>query len=143
VSNDAGTPLSVEQIQSHLERSPFIASLGIRVTRVDHSSHEVAYEMPLQPQLERRPGTRQFHGGAIAAFIDVAGDFAVGMLVGGGVPTVNFRVDYLRPAIGDRLAGCARVRRFGKNLAVVDIDIKDAGGKLLAVGRATYSTHPG
>ena len=59
----------------------------------------------MRPELERRPGTRQFHGGPIAAFIDIVGDFAIGMLVGGGVPTINLRIDYLRPAIGTRRDG--------------------------------------
>ena len=41
-------------------------------------------------ELERRAGTRQFHGGPIAALIDAAGDFAIGMLIGGGVPDHEF-----------------------------------------------------
>ena len=79
----------------------------------------------MRPELERRPGTRQFHGGPIAAFIDIAGDFAIGMLVGGGVPTMNFRTDYLRPAIGEALTAVARVRRAGKTAAIVDIEVFD------------------
>jgi hypothetical protein len=34
--------------------------------------------------------TQQFHGGPIAAFIDVVGDFATGVLVGGGVANDEF-----------------------------------------------------
>ena len=81
----------------------------------------------MRPELERRPGTRQFHGGPIAAFIDITGDFAIGMLVGGGVPTMNFRTDYLRPAIGEALTAVARVRRAGKTAAIVDIEVVDDG----------------
>jgi len=94
----------------------------------------------MRPELERRRGSRQFHGGPIAAFIDVTGDFAVGMLAGGGVPTVNLRTDYLRPAIGDSLTATARVRRSSRALAVVDIDVRDGEARLVAIGRGTYAT---
>ena len=91
-------------------------------------------------ELERRPGTRQFHGGPIAALIDIAGDFAVGMLVGGGVPTMNFRTDYLRPAIGEALTALARVRRAGRTTTIVDIEVFDDERKLVALGRGAYSS---
>ena len=97
----------------------------------------------MRPELERRPGTGQFHGGPIAAFIDITGDFAVGMLVGGGVPTMNFRTDFLRPAIGEALTAVARVRRAGKTAAVVDIEVVDDQGKLVAIGRGAYASSPG
>ncbi len=67
--------------------------------------------MPLAPEYERYPGTGQFHGGAIASLIDVAGDFALVLQVGGGVPTINLRIDYLRPAIGNLLATASAAPR--------------------------------
>jgi uncharacterized protein (TIGR00369 family) len=100
-------------------------------------------QMPLKPEFERRRGTRQIHGGPIAAFIDVVGDYAIGMLVGGGVPTINLRIDYLRPAIGQSITGIGRVRRQGRTVALVDIEITDEGGKLVAVGRGTYTPQTG
>ena len=94
----------------------------------------------MRPEFERRPGSKQWHGGVIASLIDTAGDFAVGMMVGRGLPTVNFRVDYLRPAIDTALTAVARVRRAGKSVGVADVDVFDDKGSLLAVGRGTYST---
>ena len=99
--------------------------------------------MAMRPEFERRPGTRQFHGGPIAAFIDVVGDFAIGMLIGGGVPTMNFRTDYLRPAVGSALTAVARVRRAGKTASVVDVDVLDDEARLVALGRGTYSSTAG
>ena len=88
--------------------------------------------------MERRPGTKQFHGGPLAAFIDIVGDFAIGMMVGGGVPTMNLRIDYLKPAVGDAVIGVARVRRRGRSACVVDVDVSNEDGALVAVGRGTY-----
>ncbi|MGH8240249.1 MAG: PaaI family thioesterase, partial [Steroidobacteraceae bacterium] len=46
----------------------------------------------------------------IASLVDIAGDFALIAVLGHGVPTINFRVDYLRPAVGTDLIERAQVR---------------------------------
>jgi uncharacterized protein (TIGR00369 family) len=73
----------------------------------------------------------------------LAGDFALIAVFGHGVPTINFRVDYLRPAVGTDLIAEARVRRAGRTIGVVDIDVSDTTGRLIALGRGCYGTQPG
>ena len=143
MTEDAHNKLSAAEIQTIFDRSPFIGWLGLKVVSVDHEQQEIRARMEMRPELERRPGTRQFHGGPIAAFIDVVGDFAVGMLVGGGVPTMNFRIDYLRPAIGSAVTAVARVRRAGRTASVVDVEVVDDEARLVALGRGTYSSNAG
>lgn len=143
MNSEPSKRLSAEQIQAMFDRSPFIAFLALRVVNVDHAKGEITVTMPLRPELERASGTGQFHGGPLASFIDTVGDFAVGMEVGGGVPTINMRIDYLRPAIGDSVKGTARARRIGRSTAVVDVDVFDASGKLVAIGRCTYVPQTG
>ena len=135
--------LSQEEIQQMLDRSPFIAFMNLKVESLDPETETIVMRMPMRPEFERRAGTGQWHGGPIAALIDTAGDYAVAIKVGGGVPTVNFRTDYLRPAVNTDLVATARVRRAGRSIAVVDIDVHDDGGKLLAVGRGTYVPQAG
>ena len=135
--------LKAEQVQALFDASPFISFLGLKVVSLDHGKGEIVVRMPLRPEFERRKGTKQFHGGPIASFIDTVGDFAIGMQVGGGVPTMNLRVDYLRPAIGDAIVGVARVRRAGKTAAIIDIDVSDDQDRLVAIGRGTYSSQRG
>ena len=130
-------------IRKTFEHSPFIAHLGLEVVSTDPERMSITVRLPMQPHLERLPGTRQFHGGPIASLIDIVGDFAIGMLVGGGVPTINLRVDYLKPAIGDALISTARVRRSGRTIAIVDIDVFDERDSLVAVGRGTYASAVG
>ena len=137
--SEAPKKLQAADIQATFDRSPFIGFLGLKVLAVDHDKSTFSARMPLRPELERRPGTKQFHGGPIASFIDTVGDYAIGMLVGGGVPTINLRIDYLRPSVGDYLDATAIVRRAGKTTAVIDIDVFGPDGKLVAVGRGTYS----
>ncbi len=135
--------LSVEQVQAIFDASPFLGFLQLRAVALDHDAGTLTVTMPMRPELERRIGTAQFHGGPIAAFIDIVGDFAVGMTVGGGVPTINLRIDYLKPAVGTLLTGIARVRRMGRTVALVDVDVHDEKQSLVAVGRGTYSPQRG
>jgi len=143
MSDSAANKLSASEIQVIFDRSPFISWLGLKVVSVDHERQEITVSMRMRPELERRPGTGQFHGGPIAAFIDVVGDFTIGMQVGGGVPTMNFRTDYLRPAIGSALTAVARVRRAGRTASVVDVEVVDDEARLVALGRGTYSSNAG
>jgi len=143
VSEPAAERLSVEQVQAIFDASPFLAFLRLRAIALDHDAGTLTVTMPMRPELERRIGTAQFHGGPIAAFIDIVGDFAVGMTVGGGVPTINLRIDYLKPAVGSLLTGTARVRRTGRTVALVDVDVHDDKQTLVAVGRGTYSPQRG
>tara|TARA_R110002167_G_scaffold185030_4_gene385603 strand:- start:32 stop:460 length:429 start_codon:yes stop_codon:yes gene_type:complete len=141
--SEAPARLDRQAIQDTFERSPFISTLGLTVEAVDYDAGELTVRMPMSAQVERRAGTKQFHGGPIAAFIDVVGDFAIGMLLGGGVPTINIRIDYLKPAVGEAITACAKVRRHGRTVTVVDIDVTDEKGSLVAVGRGTYASQTG
>jgi uncharacterized protein (TIGR00369 family) len=132
-------PLNREQLQERLLRSPFNAFLNLEVLTSDLEKQELVVHLKMRPEFERIAGSEHWHGGPIAAAIDVTGDFALAMLIGDPLPTINFSVDYLRPASG-RLTLTARVRRRGKTVGVVDIDVLNESGVLLAVGRASYST---
>ena len=103
--------LDAAEMARRFAASPFIKTLNLEVLALDYDKTELTLRMPQHPSHERRPGTKQFHGGAIASLIDIAGDFAIGMMVGGGVPTINLRIDYLKPAVGDSLTAIGRVRR--------------------------------
>jgi len=103
---------------------------------------ELLKESPFQ-QLFDLSCTRQYHGGAIASLIDIAGDYALWAMLGYGVPTINIRIDYLRPASDTRLRAQARVRRAGRTVGVVDIDVLDDQDRLVAIGRGTYGTKEG
>jgi uncharacterized protein (TIGR00369 family) len=141
--NNASAPLTKEELQAHLDRSPFIAFLGLKVTEADPARQQVTMTCEMKPEFERGAGTGQWHGGPIAAIIDTVGDYALAMGLRRGLPTVNFRVDYLRPAVKTKLIITAVVRRAGKSVGVVDVDVCNEQNALVAVGRATYSTLAG
>ena len=136
-------PLDAREIQAMLDASPFINFMNLTVTSLDAEAGEITMRMPLRPEFERKAGSGQFHGGPIAALIDTVGDYALAIALRGGVPTINFRTDYLRPALNTDLIATARVRRAGRTVGVVDVDVLDENDRLLAVGRACYSMHVG
>lgn len=84
----------------------------------------------MRDELERRPGGRQFHGAPMPAFIAIAGDLAIGMLVGGRAAASNLS----RPV--------ARLGRRSRMLGVVDIEVVDDWDEPLALGRGTYANTP-
>lgn len=135
--------MDLAELQAYMEASPFISHAGMRLTAIDKEAETLTMTMPLKPEFERAPGTGQFHGGPIAALIDTAGCFGLIMVLGHGVPTVNFRTDYLRPAINTGLRADARVRRVGRTVGVVDVDVYDDYEKLVAVGRGTFGSNSG
>jgi len=95
---------------------------------------------PMRAEFERGAGTGQWHGGPLAALVDTVGDFALIQQLGRGLPTINFRIDYLRPAVHTDLTVRALVRRAGKSVGVVDVELIDKHARVVALGRATYST---
>jgi uncharacterized protein (TIGR00369 family) len=118
--------------------------MGLEMINIDLENSEIVMKMPMRPEFERGgPLTGQFHGGAISALIDTVGDFAVALVVGAAVPTINFRVDFLRPSSGAFLIAKAKVRRSGKTVGVADVDIFDQQDRLTAIGRGCYSTQAG
>lgn len=137
--NEQNKVLEHDELAAIFARSPFMKHMNLEILSLSHEEARLSVRMPIRPEYERgAAGSRQFHGGAIAALIDVVGDFALGITVGGGVPTMNLRIDYLRPGVGAYLDGVAVVRRAGRTSAVVDIEVLSEDGKLVALGRGTY-----
>lgn len=131
-------PLNRQQLQQRLVRSPFNASLGLEVVSANPQKQELVVRLKMRPEFERSGGTGHWHGGPIAAAIDIVGDYALAMMFGNPLPTINLRVDYLRPG-KDTLTLVARIRRSGKTVGVVDVDVVNEAGEAVAIGRANYS----
>jgi uncharacterized protein (TIGR00369 family) len=129
--------------QSVLDEPPFHAFLGMELVSSDAEAGSVVLRLPFRTEFARASGRREWHGGLIAALIDIAGDYALALIVGGGVPTINLRTDYLRGAADSPLTATATVLRAGRTIGVVDVQVHDDGGRLIAAGRGCYSTRPG
>jgi uncharacterized protein (TIGR00369 family) len=141
--SDAPATISLSELQEHLRSPPFHQLFDLTCVRFDRDAGELEILMRYTPSVERSAGTRQYHGGPIASLIDIAGDYALWAMLGFGVPTINLRIDYLRPAAATDLKAVARVRRAGRTVGVVDIDVMDDQDRVIAIGRGCYGTKPG
>lgn len=131
--------LTVAELQAMVERSAFHRQFHPTVLGLDLDRLQLRIGFAMSAGVERQPHTRQWHGGAIAAIVDIAGSYAVGLLGAEPLPTVNFRTDFMRPAVATDLVSVALVRRAGRRIGVVDVDVLDAQQRLVAVGRGCYS----
>jgi uncharacterized protein (TIGR00369 family) len=132
--------LTIEDVQALVTRAPFHRWLGLAVTAV----HDDGIELKAKWREEWVVNTERgyTHGGVLAALIDLAADWAMVKQTGRGVPTIDLRVDYHRPALRGDLIARGKVIRSGRQFATAEAQIFDAEGKLLASGRGTYLTAP-
>lgn len=128
------------EIQAIINDCPFHRFLDMEVVSADEERGEVVLKLPFRPEFSRSSEVAQLHGGITAAFIDIAGDYAVAARIGRGVPTINLRIDYLRMAEETALTARASAVRIGRSIGVIDIEVRDDGDRLIAVGRGSYST---
>ena len=131
--------LTVSEMQTMIGRSRFHQLFRPEVCEVNYDKLRLTIKMAMSAELERQPGTNQWHGGAISAVIDTVGCYALVMLSLEPLPTINFRTDYLRPALGTDLTVIAQIRRAGRTVGVIDVDVNDDAGRLIALGRTCYS----
>ena len=120
-----------------LDTSPYQRFLGVSFERI--ADGEVAIRLPFREEFLREDGSDWLHGGVVAALIDIAGDYAVMTKVSSGVPTIDLRIDWLRPARAGDLIATGRVVKAGRRVSVADIEVHDVGGRLVAVGRGLYA----
>ncbi len=131
--------LTVAEMQTLIDRSLFHQLFRPKVLEVDYERLRLTIKMTMRAEFERQPQTGQWHGGAISAIVDIVGCYGLALLAGEPLPTINFRTDYLRPALDTDLLAIAQIRQAGRTVGVVDVDVKDNNERLMAVGRASYS----
>ncbi|MSP89107.1 MAG: PaaI family thioesterase [Alphaproteobacteria bacterium] len=131
-----------DRLKRYLATGGFQQFLNIELIGCDAKAGTVEVRLPWKPEFERGPGTKQWHGGPMAALIDIVGDFALIAMVGRGLPTIDLRIDYLRPAIDTDLFAAGRTSRAGKSIGFADVEVKDKAGRVVALGRGAYSTLP-
>lgn len=119
---------------------PFHRELGIVLEDFDQSAGRLTLSLTAREAMSRDDTRVELHGGVIATLIDVAGDYAVALKVGQGVPTISLNVDYLRFARGTKVFATATLIKCGRSIAVVDIEVADETGELIAVGRGIFSS---
>lgn len=125
--------------------------LGLKITSI--KSSQVRARLNMKPNLVGHYAYNRIHGGVISASLDALGGAAVMAAIGARhmdesptqrlqrfakLGTIDLRVDYLRPGIGEWFELRAEVMRLGSRVASTRMEFLGADGKLLSTGSAAY-----
>ncbi len=93
---------------------PFSVLVGAEITHFGQGKAELSIEL-----CEKHRQQHGFvHGGVLSYAADNALTFAAGSALGPAVVTAEFKINYLRPALGEKLIARASVIHAGKTQAV-------------------------
>lgn len=118
-----------------LERQPFSVLLGTELEIFEPGT--AVLTLIVREELKQQHGF--VHGGVLSYLADNALTYAGGSVLGDSV-TSEYKINYLRPAIGKKLVAKATVLSSGKNQAVCQcnvIAIGDEGERIVAVAQGT------
>ena len=133
------------------ERIVFNQVLGLKIIRME--AERVVGRIEMKPELVGHFAYNRIHGGVISAGLDAMGGLAVMAAIGARhmdeapeqrlhrfakLGTIDLRVDYLRPGIGEHFDLHAEVMRLGSRVASTRMEFLGADGKLLSTGSAAY-----
>ncbi len=133
------------------ERITFNRVLGLRIVTL--RPDEVVGRIAMKPELVGHYSYNRVHGGVISAGLDAMGGLAAMAAIGarhmdeppeqrlqrfGKLGTIDLRIDYLRPAVGEAFELQAQVLRLGSRVASTRMEFRGADGKLLGTGAGAY-----
>jgi uncharacterized protein (TIGR00369 family) len=138
---DVRDPHFERRVRESFARQELMSLLGASLAHV--APGEVDIELPFSPRLTQQHGF--LHAGAIASILDSACGYAASTLMDAdaAVLTVEFKINLLEPAMGDRFVAHGRVVRAGRTVTVCRGDaVAEAGGgeKVVAIVTATVMT---
>jgi uncharacterized protein (TIGR00369 family) len=127
-----------ERITASFERQGLMRLLGARLTRI--APGRVHIELDNRPEVTQHHG--YIHAGATSAIADSAGGYAALTLFpeGTDVVSVEYKINLLAPAVGDRLEAVGTVLKLGRTLTICRLDVfalRDSERKLVAAGQQT------
>jgi len=114
------------RVRASFARQRFMATLGARLVRIEPGVCEI--ELDYREDLTQQHG--YLHAAVGTAIADSAGGYAAYSLMpaGSSVLAVEFKINLLEPAQGERFVGRGRVVRAGKRLSVCELEVEAWSG---------------
>ncbi len=127
-----------DAIQSGGNAIPLGRLVGFRPTHVEHGKAVVEIEVN---ESHHNPMGR-LHGGALCAIADSAMGIAHASVLGQGESgaTVDFHITFLRPVSDGKLTATATMVKSGRTISMLECDVVDGAGKLIARASGTFIT---
>ncbi len=107
-------------VRDSFRRQGIMKLLGARLSHLEKGFVEISAAN--RPQLSQQDGF--VHAGVLASLADSAGGYATLSLLpkGSRVLSVEFKLNFMRPATGDTIRARGRVRKIGRTIAVCELD---------------------
>ena len=124
-----------------LENQPFSQLVGAVLTRFDLKGTEL--RIPITEALKQQHGF--VHGGVLSYAADNALTFAGGAVLGTAVVTSEYKINYVRPVVGQEVIARAVAVYAGKSQAACrcDIFVMNEGKEILcAIAQGTIARLP-
>jgi uncharacterized protein (TIGR00369 family) len=121
-----------------LSRQPFSVLIAAELTALEPGRCEL--QVAITDQLKQQHGFA--HGGVVSYLADNALTYAGGTAMHVPVVTSEFKINYVRPAVGDRLVARAHAVHVSKSQAVCRCDVfavTDGQEKLCAMAQGTIA----
>lgn len=131
-------PEFAARVRASFDRQPAMATIGAAITRIEPGLVEIT--LPYRRDLTQQHGF--LHAGITSTIADSAGGYAGYTLfpANSSVLTVEYKMNLLAPADGERFIARGRVVRAGKTLTICHLEvIAVKGGRetLCATGQQT------
>src|SRR6267143_108372 len=96
--------------------------LSARISRLEKGLVELSASN--RPELSQQDGF--VHAGVMATLADSAAGYATLSLLppGSGVLAVEFKLSFIRPAVGEAIRARGKVRKLGKTIALYEIEVE-------------------
>ncbi len=109
------------RVRDSFARQGAMALIGARLERVEPGAVDIAVDF--RPEVSQQHGF--FHGGIVGTIADSAGGYAAFSLMpdDATVLTVEYKINLIAPADGERLIARGRVIKPGRTLTVAHVDV--------------------
>lgn len=129
----------------------FNRTLGLKILSLGPGGPSMRFDM--RPELVGHYQYGRLHGGVISATLDAMAGLAMMVALGEKhadetaeqvmhrftrLGTIDLRVDYLRPGLGQHFTASAQVLRLGGRVGTAQMRLVDDADRLVATGTAAY-----
>ena len=137
--------------QIYEEKIVFNQTIGLKLVKVSPEGIEARIDM--RPELVGHFAYNRIHGGVISAVLDAIGSAAVMAALAAKhmdeapakrlerfakLGTIDLRIDYLRPGIGEFFTVHAEALRVGSRVGTSRMEFRGPDGTLMSAGAAAY-----
>ncbi len=120
-SFEPGDPDFEARVRASFDRQKVMHLIGARMTRVEPGMVEI--ELPFRDDLTQQHGF--IHAGIASTIADSAGGYAglPPFPADASVLTVEYKINLMAPAEGEKLIATGRVVKHGRTLTICDLEV--------------------